>query len=133
MKAKNKGSNAERELVHVLWSKGYAAIRVAGSGSIKYPVPDVLAANGIKRIAIECKASGEDWKYIEKREVHELMEFAIKFGAEPYLGIKFNNLSWRFFRPEEMKETEKSFMIKKEEAKEKVKKLIKFFKIIYKF
>ncbi len=119
MRAKSKGSNAERELIHLLWERGFAAIRIAGSGSIKYPVPDVLASNGIKTIAVECKASGDSYKYLEKREVHELVEFSERFGAEPLIGIKFNNVAWRFFKPSEMKETGKNYMIKKEEAKEK--------------
>jgi Holliday junction resolvase len=64
MKLKAKGSNAERELVHMFWDKGWAAIRVAGSGSSQYPSPDVLAGNNLRKLAVECKASGELNKYI---------------------------------------------------------------------
>ena len=35
MSTKSKGTNAERELIHNLWANGYAAIRSAGSGSMK--------------------------------------------------------------------------------------------------
>ena len=55
MSTKSKGSNAERELIHMFWSKGFAAIRSAGSGSMKYPSPDLLVAKNNKILAIECK------------------------------------------------------------------------------
>ena len=51
MSTKSKGTNAERELIHAFWGKGYAAIRSAGSGSMKYPSPDIIAAKKGKRFA----------------------------------------------------------------------------------
>lgn len=123
MKAKCKGSNAERELIHLFWGNAWAAIRVAGSGSIKYPVPDILAGNGVKRLAIECKACGDDTKYIEKREVTELIEFCRIYGAEPLLGIRFNNQKWRFLRPEDLEQSDKNYIISKQLALTKGKDL----------
>ena len=61
MSRKSKGINAERELIHIFWkTKSWAACRVAGSGAIKYPAPDVLAGNGNILLAIECKACQGD-------------------------------------------------------------------------
>lgn len=46
MSHKSKGINAEREIIHLFWSMpGWTACRVAGSGSMKYPSPDVIAGN----------------------------------------------------------------------------------------
>ena len=61
---KAKGINAERELVHLFHKFGWSAVRIAGSGSSKYPCPDVLAGNGFRRIAIEAKAIflGKSWR-----------------------------------------------------------------------
>ena len=56
MVGKKKGINAERELIHMFWAEKWAAIRVAGSGSSKYPSPDILAGNNLRKLAIECKA-----------------------------------------------------------------------------
>jgi Holliday junction resolvase - archaeal type len=43
---KSKGSKAERDLIHLFWSKGFAAMRAAGSGSSQHPSPDILAGDG---------------------------------------------------------------------------------------
>ena len=53
MSRKSKGINAERSLIHKFWAHNWAAIRVAGSGSSKYPSPDVLAGNNLRKLAIE--------------------------------------------------------------------------------
>ena len=42
-----KGSAEERDLVHKLWNKKFAAMRApASGGATKRPLPDVLAGNG---------------------------------------------------------------------------------------
>ncbi len=111
MSHKSKGIGAERELVHLLWKAGWGAIRVAGSGSTKYPAPDVIAGNGMRRIVVECKALAASGIYLEKKEVEELKIFAQKMAAEPWIGARFTSQSWRFIGPEELKETKKSFAI----------------------
>ena len=116
MSRKSKGSNAEREVLHNFWNNGWACMRAAGSGSIQWPEPDLIAGKGEKLFVIECKSSADEAKYIEKREVIELMEFARIMEAEPILAIKFNNRKWKFFKPDEMRETEKSYMVTKEET-----------------
>jgi len=57
MSQKSKGMNAERELIHLFWKSGWAPLRVAGSGVARTPCPDVIAGNGIRRLAIEAKSS----------------------------------------------------------------------------
>lgn len=101
---KQKGSNAERELVHLFWKyDSWCACRVAGSGSMAYPSPDILASNNIRKLAIECKATRDNKVYLSKREVDELKEFSDKFGAEPWIGVRFDNDRWYFFNIEDMK------------------------------
>jgi|SRR3989344_2687630 len=119
MSRKSKGINAERELIHKFWEKGFAAIRAAGSGSMKYPCPDIIASNGQIIIALECKTSKEKHKYLPKGEVRELMEFSVIFDAVPYIGIKFNNTPWGFLRLGELRETDGSYMINEEVLKKK--------------
>jgi len=48
---KAKGSAGEREMVRFFNESGFACIRAAGSGSQRYPSPDILAANAIRRLA----------------------------------------------------------------------------------
>jgi len=111
-----KGSNAERDLVHRFFDAGWMAMRAAGSGSIGLPCPDVIAGNGSRRIVVECKALAADAKYLTKKEVAELLEFGRTFGAEPWIGIKFDRMGWRFLSCEDARATEKSMVISKEAA-----------------
>lgn len=102
---KQKGSHAERELIHAFWKMEWAAVRVAGSGSMKYPSPDIVASNALRRLAIECKAVGEDKKYLTQREIEQLSVFAQKFGAEPWLAVRFDNENWYFFSLDDLRST----------------------------
>lgn len=119
MSAKSKGSNAERDLVHKFWSAGWTALRVAGSGSSKYPSPDVLASNGNRRVAIECKASAATSKYLTSKEVEELMLFARSFGAEAWIGIRFNNTPWYFLSIEDLHHAGVTYSVSKGMAQKK--------------
>jgi holliday junction resolvase Hjr len=117
MSAKSRGTNAERDLIHKFWERGWAAMRAAGSGSQQYPSPDVIASNNVRKLAIECKLTTEERKYFTKQEVNELKFFAERFGAEPWLAVKFFREEWRFFTPEDAAETDASFVVTVEQAR----------------
>ncbi|MBN1376883.1 Holliday junction resolvase [Candidatus Woesearchaeota archaeon] len=122
MSRKSKGIDAERELVHKFNNNGWMAVRIAGSGSMKYPSPDILAGNNIKKIAIECKTTKSNNKYLTRKEVNELRQFANIFGVEPWVAVKFTNKDnknkdWIFLTLEDLKETDKSFVFEYEKAK----------------
>jgi Holliday junction resolvase len=119
MKAKAKGSNAERELIHAFWKHGWAAIRTAGSGSNHYPSPDIIAGNALRRIALECKATREIKQYLTKKEVDELKEYSQKFGAEPWIAVKFDRVDWFFVPAEDLECTGTSLALGLAEAKMK--------------
>jgi Holliday junction resolvase len=117
MSAKQKGSNAERELIHLFWAtKEWTACRVAGSGSMKYPAPDIIANKEGMNLAIECKSTGSNNQYLEKREVDELVEYAIKAGARPLIAVRFDRKEWRFLNPDDLNITGKSFAVTPELA-----------------
>lgn len=116
MSRKIKGINAERDLIHKFWSNNWASVRIAGSGSMKYPSADVLATNKIRKLAIECKTAKKPWKYIEKEDIEQLKQFAELFNAEPYVAIKFKKKDWLFLTLEDLDETNKNFMINIEKA-----------------
>ncbi|HLF54100.1 MAG TPA: Holliday junction resolvase Hjc [Candidatus Nanoarchaeia archaeon] len=114
---KQKGSNAERELIHLFWAtQKWTALRVAGSGSMNYPSPDVLASNEGIHLAIECKATISKSQYLEKREVHELVEFAKKAGARPLIAVRFKRTPWYFLNPTDLNPTEHHYAISQTEA-----------------
>jgi len=117
MSIKQKGTNAERELVHLLWGMQVPAIRVAGSGSSKYPSPDIIAGTPERKLVIECKSIKGKSKYIPKKEVEDLLFFARKFGAEPWIGIRFAKKEWHFISHEDLEESKTSYVITHENIK----------------
>ncbi len=120
MKAKIKGSNAERELIHMFWKlDGWVACRVAGSGSMNYPSPDIIAGCQHRRLVIECKVTGTDYQYLSKQEVQELIEFGKRFYAEVWIAVKFSRDEWHFLKPEDLNETNQNFVVKRDEVAEK--------------
>ena len=120
MSRKNKGINAERDLLHRFWNvDSWSAVRVAGSGSMKYPSADILASNKLRKLAIECKTSIKESKYLPKEDVQQLRNFADIFGAEPWIAIKFKSSNWYFVSLEDIAETKKSFIIDNDIVKNK--------------
>ncbi len=111
--SKRKGTNAERELVRTFWKNGWAAVRVAGSGSSHYPSPDILVGREGRRLAIEAKITVDDKKYFPQDEINQLKYFANTFGAEAWIAVKFIGILWVFFSLEDLNETTKSYVISK--------------------
>ena len=119
MSSKKEGINAERELIHMFWKKDWAAIRVAGSGSSRYPSPDILAGNNLRKLAIECKSVSGINKYLASEAISQLKIFSKRFGAEPWIGIRFDNLGWFLLSLEDIIKVGKSFKISKKIAEER--------------
>ena len=119
MNAKAKGTNAERELIHMFWANKWAALRVAGSGSMTYPCPDIIASNATRTLAIECKSSGDLTRHLPKAQVEDLVTFAKMFGAEPWIGARFNDMKWAFFSIEDLNKSEKGYSVSVRMIKEK--------------
>lgn len=95
-----KGSEAERELVHRFWAvPGWSAHRVAGSGSSTYPSPDIIAGSAERKLGIECKASSKAVQYLSAEQLGQLCTFCERFGAEPWLALRFPRADWLFVRP----------------------------------
>jgi len=103
--SKVKGSRAERELFHLLWDNFGSCVRAAGSGSTPKPSPDLLASNGDRILAIECKSIKGDKKYFDVNEIFQLNLFSKMFGAEPWLGIRFDNVGWFFIESKHLKKS----------------------------
>lgn len=109
--AGKKGIKFERELIHRLWENGFAAMRSAGSGAARYPMPDIVAGNGKRFIAIEVKKREKLPVYLTEREVKELIMFANLFGAEPFIAVKVTNQNWKFFKVKHMEKTSKNYKV----------------------
>ena len=117
MGSKGKGTRLERELFHMFWENSWGSIRVAGSGSTSLPAPDLLVGNSKRFLAIECKA-GKEKRYIRRGQVEELVEFSTKFGAEPWIAVRFNNMGWYFLGVDKLQDTKGgNFVVDKEFCK----------------
>ncbi len=117
---KAKGSKAERELVRMFWDAGWAAVRVAGSGSASFPNPDVLAGNRSRSVAVECKTVHDIKKYLSSSDVQQLIDFSNCFGAEPWIGIRFDEEKWYFLSIHDLEMTaDKNFVVSLQLAKKK--------------
>jgi len=115
MSAKRKGTAAERELLHMLCDAGFSCVRVAGSGSIAEPSCDLLAGNGLLKMAIECKTCMAKKKYLDKNQINEFKKFAEKFGLISFLAVRFARNGWWFISPEKLESTGKGLAISLEE------------------
>jgi len=120
MSKKSKGINAERELIKLFAETGkWFACRVAGSGSSRFPSPDIIAGNTLRKLAIECKTSGNKSKYLTKEEVKELKIFSELFGAEPWIAVRFDRTDWLFISIEDLKDTGNNYLVSLEMARNK--------------
>jgi len=121
MSMKSKGIGAERELLHKFWQTGeWIAMRSPGSGSIRYPCPDLLVGNQMRKLAIECKTTKADKQYLRQEQVDELKRFAGIFGAEPWVAVRFQREAWYFLMMEDIQETDgNNYVISLELAKKK--------------
>ena len=116
--ANRKGDRRERELVNRLDEVGFAVMRAPASGSATArDLPDVLAGNGERFFAIEAKSSSGDPVYIDAEEVESLEFFAENFGASPRIGVRFDEMDWAFFEPDQLYVTEGgNYRVKRETA-----------------
>lgn len=110
MSTKSRGSQSERDLVHRFWGAGWAAFRAAGSGSVSYPVPDVIAGNAARKLAIEAKITTADAKYFTKDEIEDLQSFCTRFGCEAWVAVRFFRKPWRFIALEDLRATNASYV-----------------------
>ena len=116
---KSKGSAAERTLIHAFWSEGWAAVRVAGSGWTQFPSPDILVGNNKIKLALEVKITKDKKKYFPKQEIENLNFFAEKFGAEPYIAVKFAKEKFYFIKTIYLNKTTSSYVSSLELCKQK--------------
>ena len=104
MNLKAKGTRAERELLHMFFKKKFFPMRAAGSGSTTLPCADLVVGGNGRILAIECKA-GKNSRYIDKKQIDELVEFAKGFNAEPWIATRFDNNEWWFIEIRDLKKS----------------------------
>ncbi len=121
MPSTGKGVRGERELINLLWSRGYAALRAPASGAAsRTPRPDILAGNFKLRrhLAFELKVTQKTAVYVSREQIQGLLEFARLFGCKPYLGVKFtaHRQPWIFIPAKKLKSSSDSFKVTPDSA-----------------
>lgn len=91
-----KGADFERNVVSGFWSRGWFALRAAGSGSCPHCVPDVIAVKDRDVILIECKTTTKD-KLSLRKAVTDLKKTADLAGGRAYIAVKFPRKEPRFY------------------------------------
>jgi len=95
------GIKQEYELIGELKKADYEACRLPGS-SVRNP--DILAGDGETVFVIEAKVTTNNRIIIRSSQIKNLIKFAWKFKAEPWVAVKFiNQTSWIFIRPNALK------------------------------
>ena len=113
MKNKQKGSNAERELLFMLFNKGFAVSRVAGSGSSQLPTPDVLGFKNKKAIAIECKTKKGEYLNIREEQIEELKLWEKLSGLKAYIAWRLGKDAWFFIGIDKLNKTKRPMLSKR--------------------
>ncbi|MEM2918536.1 MAG: Holliday junction resolvase Hjc [Candidatus Altiarchaeota archaeon] len=96
-----KGARFERFLVNKFHENGWISFRSAGSGIMKFIIPDIIAIKGRKVLMIECKTTkkrGISLKetILELKKILPISEFDI------YIAVKFNRKEPRFYKIQDL-------------------------------
>ena len=128
----SKGRRAERTLLQLLWENGVAAVRTAGSG-LSFHSPDIICGFKGKTAAIQLKTTSADTCWLTKEEVENLLRFSERFGAEPWVVLKFTKLArgeFFFLNPNDLEDTGKHFKATYNLARKKGLKSKEFISIL---
>jgi len=114
---KEKGANAERELLKMLSKNNWRAARVAGSGIMDESPCDLIAGNANKKFAIECKTCKDKKRYMNKKQIEDFLIFSEIFGLSPIIAVRFNREGWFFIPPKKLEQTGEGLAISLEDAR----------------
>jgi len=67
--------------------------------------------NKDKKLAIECKVTKEQKKYLPDEDIGQLKEFSSLFGALALIAVKFKGSGWYFLFLDDLGKKEKSYYI----------------------
>jgi len=123
------GSDAERELATWFHERGFASLRVPGSGSIDRPSPDVVAleydpqlsqyeGSATYAYAIELKNNADGTAHFDQHEIDELEEWADRAGATAFVVIKPDMRTfdhWLCFHTSELNKTDSGYSVRQQD------------------
>ncbi len=100
----------ERDLVRLLWKRGFACMRAPASGSkVKRTVyPDIVAIWRGKVLVFEVKTSEQKRTiYVPREQVNKIIEFAKRAGGQAFIAVKIvgQGEPWKFIPVEKLEHT----------------------------
>lgn len=110
-----KGAAAERELMRMLWARGAAVIRSAGSGN-SY-APDVVAILNGRAVAFECKAWSKRELFVRREQYEKMVEWSQRANAPVFIAWKYPRLGWFFVPLAYLEKKEKHYGIRVDDVK----------------
>lgn len=119
-RGRSRGYRAERDLVILLWKRGFAVMRAPASGSkIKRAMyPDIVAIKKGKIVVFEVKSrSKEETIYIGSEQIRKLLEFTTRGGGRAYIAVKIPGKDWLFIPVEQLEPTTSGYRISRESLK----------------
>ncbi len=125
---KEKGANAERELLKLFSENSWRAVRVAGSGIADESPCDLISGKKGKKYAIECKSCKNKKKYLDRKQIEDFLIFSEIFGLKPIIAIRFNREGWFFLQPKNLEATKKGLAISLETTRKKGKRFGQIFR-----
>ena len=111
-----KGANAERELIKILWGRGFSVVRSAGSGKTSLPSPDIVALGRDKKLAFECKAWQANYLSISVQKMEEQLEWCRRANAELFIVWKVAYKGFLFLPSGELARAGKNYVISLKKA-----------------
>ncbi len=115
MQTYSKGARAERELLGILYGRGYSVVRAAGSG-VNSISPDIIAVRMGRGFVFECKAWDSSSLSIDHDKFESLRAWRDNALMDTYMAWRMNGDGWYFIRLDEMTRTEKSYTVTKKTA-----------------
>ena len=106
-----KGSGAERELIHIFSENGYSVIRAAGSGVSQTSPPDIIVMKKSRQFALECKVWDSARIAIPHDKFHALKQWEENTGITTMMAWKIPYKGWKFIYLQQLEENPKSYSI----------------------
>ncbi len=111
----DKGARSERELLNILYERGYSVTRSAGSG-VNALSPDLVAMRKRECLVIECKAWEKGSLAIGPEQFEKMLEWEEKTQFPVFVAWRMNGMGWFFIKLDEFDKGKSNHNITRKKA-----------------
>jgi len=112
-----KGARSERELLDILYNRGYSVTRSAGSG-VNALSPDLVAMRKAECLIIECKAWEKSSLAIGPEQFEKMLEWEERTRFPVYVAWRMNKLGWFFLKLYDFKKGKSNYNVTRKKTLE---------------